>query len=318
MYEALVENYAEDDRIYLFGFSRGAFTVRALAGFIHRCGLLPPAQFSKAYNCFYREQHYEGMKSQSQLDEFKKRLKMFRNEDRKCKVHFLGIWDTVKSYGFIYPQSLPHLRHNPSVLAVRHALALNERRSYYQPTSWGGIDHPLYDDVKPDESKDANEEDVKEDKVKEVWFAGSHSDVGGGYKQCESGLARAPFEWMLREARARQLCLNSVEFEKVLNSFPTERVLHESLHRFWWISECLPRFELENIPIPGQRVLKWGSTGRREPLDTTRGKTLYVHNSVPDVYATMDIALPKDRSSEGGIAVKIVSERPVWRNILSA
>lgn len=252
----------EHDRIYLFGFSRGAFTVRALAGFVHRCGLLPTDrlhEFSKAYRHLYSEQHDEVMERQSQRDEFKRRVDKFKkeNEVRECTVHFLGIWDTVKSYGFVYPKSLPHLRHNPIVMTVRHALALDERRSYYQPTSWGGVDHPLYEDVRPDESKD----------VKEVWFAGSHSDVGGGYKQCESGLARASFEWMLGEACVRGLGLNDFGFEEVVQSFSNDPVLHESLHGFWcWVSECLPRFELENIPKAGKRVLKWGSTGQRDPL----------------------------------------------------
>jgi len=178
----------------------------------------------------------------------------------------------VKSYGFIYPKSLPHLRHNPTVISVRHALALDERRSYYQPTSWGGVDHPLYDDVRPNDSKDVRPNDSKD--VKEVWFAGSHSDVGGGYKECESALARAPFEWLLREACTRELRLDGVEFGEVLKSFPIDRVLHESLHGFWWwVAECLPRFELENIPMAGKRVLKWGSTGgKRDPLHMTPTK----------------------------------------------
>jgi hypothetical protein len=57
---------------------------------------------------------------------------------RDCEIHFLGIWDTVKSYGGIWPKSLPHLRHNPIVKTIRHALALDEHRSRFIPTSWGG------------------------------------------------------------------------------------------------------------------------------------------------------------------------------------
>ena len=110
MYEALATNYKKDDRIFLFGFSRGAFTVRALAGFVHRCGLLPTErlrQFSEAYKTLYEEQHFDGLQRQSQQEQLARSVERFRkqNDVRDCQIHFLGIWDTVKSYGFIYPKS---------------------------------------------------------------------------------------------------------------------------------------------------------------------------------------------------------------------
>ena len=291
MYAALSREYKDADTtpVFLFGFSRGAFAVRALAGFIHRCGLLPPQHldcFSKAFDSFYEEQHREAMAPRARED-FDNRIKQFKkdNNSRECRIHFLGLWDTVKSYGFIYPKSLPHLRHNPIVSTVRHALALNERRSYYQFTSWGGIDHPLYQDVQPGDSPD----------VKEVWFAGSHSDVGGGYAPCSNGLARPPFAWMVREARAQGLCVSDRALASVLDDFHEELTPHESLRRRWWITELLPRFELENVPFPGRRLLKWGSTGHRNPLEVARRKSVYVHVSVHRVYAQAELALIGDR-----------------------
>ena len=182
LYGKLAGSYSEGDRIYLFGFSRGAFTVRVLAGLLHRCGLLrqaDPARFWEAFELY--ERHYEHIESRRELEQLKADVSAFRAAyARDCVVHFLGLWDTVKSYGFIVPTSLPHLRHNPIVRTVRHALALDERRSYYQATSWGGVDDPEYNDQHHGDSLD----------VKEVWFAGSHSDVGGGYEGDQSGLAR--------------------------------------------------------------------------------------------------------------------------------
>ena len=281
-------------KVFFFGFSRGAFTVRALAGFIHRCGLLPPDRLqhaSDAYHRFYNERHYEVM-SRETLDDFRRRLDDFRRQQaaRPCSIHFLGLWDTVKSYGFIYPKSLPHLRHNPSVASVRHAMALNERRSYYQLTSWAGVDHDVYQDSRADDSKD----------VKEVWFAGSHSDVGGGYPVSQSGLARAPFEWMIGEARDQGLLVDEKALKDVTSTFSTELDIHESLHGPWWIAEFLPRFELENIPIPGRRIARWGSTGERDLRQTARNHCVHVHPSVHDVYSRMDVIL----KSSGGLRIE--------------
>lgn len=191
MYGGLARWYADGDRLYLFGFSRGAFTVRVLAGVLHRCGLLQPGnldRFRQAFGLY--ESHYQHIENPAELQRRRAEVQCFKERYtvRTCDVRFLGLWDTVKSYGFIVPKSLPHLRHNPSVKTVRHALALDERRCYFQATSWGGVDHPEYDDSRLGDSPD----------VQEVWFTGSHADVGGGYKASESGLARAPFTWMVR------------------------------------------------------------------------------------------------------------------------
>jgi uncharacterized protein (DUF2235 family) len=285
LYVALASEYKTDEStpVFLFGFSRGAFTVRALAALVHRCGLLPPERlslFSRAYTEFFEERHRERM-APAAREAFDARLDKFRDDTgaRKCRIRFLGIWDTVKSYGFIYPKSLPHLRHNPDVGTVRHAVALHERRSYYQLTSWGGVDHPLYEDTHPGDSSD----------VKEVWFAGSHSDVGGGFPRWRNGLARAPFEWMVRQAQGYGLHVSGAGLDGVWKEFGTELALNESLRRGWWIAELLPRFELENIPFPGQRVLKWGSTGARDPLSVRRGNCVSVHATTLDWHQAADV-----------------------------
>jgi len=272
--------------LYLFGFSRGAFTVRVLAGLLYRCGLLQAADLDRFRQTFrLYESHYQQVENAAELARQRVAADSFRERYavRTCDVHFLGLWDTVKSYGFIVPKSLPHLRHNPSVKTVRHAVAIDERRSYFQATSWGGIDHPEFDDSQPGDSSD----------VREVWFTGCHhADVGGGYQACESGMARAPFTWMVREAQPYDLEFDECELEKILQTFPSTWTAHESLDWKWWPVELLPRMELENIPIPGTRVIRWGSSGRRNLAHFSRGGSAWVHSSVLDLYAARDIALP--------------------------
>ncbi|HED17756.1 MAG TPA: DUF2235 domain-containing protein [Gammaproteobacteria bacterium] len=105
-----------------------------------------------------------------------------RTFSRECPVHFLGLWDTVKSIGWIYdPVNLPYTMNNPSVGVVRHAISIDERRALFRSNLWGA---------------GTDEQDVLQ-----VWFAGVHSDVGGGYPENESGLAKIAMQWMVEEAQ---------------------------------------------------------------------------------------------------------------------
>ena len=274
MYKALAESYRDEtDRVFLFGFSRGAFTVRVLAGLIYRCGL-PPRElahdraafdecFAEAYRVY--EPHAEDC---SRTEEFRKRYKV-----RDIEIQLLGIWDTVKSYGGIWPQSLPHLRHNPIVLRVRHALALNERRSWFVPTSWGGIDidKPNAESVKPDAR-------YAKQQVKELWFPGAHSDVGGGDREADTSII--PFRWMLREAQPLGIILTDAGRSELLVSDPPRSPqIHESLTWGWRLTEYFPRWELDNSRRPPKRLFKSWSTGRRHPDKFRRGKEPLLYQS---------------------------------------
>jgi len=191
LYKALADAYQDGPPgtrsvIYLIGFSRGSFTVRVLAGLIHRCGLLPPKHphFSSAFRRAYRlyKPHRPNTRA---IEQFKQSERV----STPC-VRFLGIWDTVKAYGGIWPRSLPHLRHNVSVERVCHAMSLDEQRSWFLPTSWGGIDS--------DPPRPETRSECRTQTVEEIWFRGSHSDVGGGLD--DDAASKAPLRWMLNEA----------------------------------------------------------------------------------------------------------------------
>jgi uncharacterized protein (DUF2235 family) len=264
LYTALAESYAPGDAIYLFGFSRGAFTVRVLAGLLFRCGLLPKntRDFAAAFDTAYQlyRPHLVNFVA----------VERFKHDEhvREPRVHFLGLWDTVKSYGGIWPQSLPHLRHNPIVDTVRHALALDEQRSWFLPTSWGGIDS---DPVLGDSRSLAQD-------VLEIWFRGSHSDVGGGYDDDDA--ARIPLRWMLNEAADAGLRLNEAGRALARSSDPLRPALHNSLTRDWVVREYVPRWEIDNSFWPPKRFFKCGRTGVRHPAQFARQQMVRLHSSV--------------------------------------
>jgi uncharacterized protein (DUF2235 family) len=290
MYAFLMAHYVYGDRIYLVGFSRGAFAVRALAGLIHRCGvLLPGSDHLIPYALRLYTPHVEHLPVHSRkLQRHKKALNRFvtafswPRDERP--IELLALWDTVKSFGYFWPRSLPHTRHNPSVHRLRHALSLDERRAFYQATTWGGIDN--------------NDKPAPKDQlIEEVWFAGVHSDVGGGLEDDEGALARVTFEWMLEGVLGSDLCFDTEKLRAILGELPTfanststsgsaPRVsdtvkVHASLWPWWWIAELLPRVDIRNVPPKPYRVLVWTPfRNRRKPEKFARHGKISVHNSV--------------------------------------
>jgi len=222
-YQFLMTNYEAGDAVYLFGFSRGAFTVRALAGMLHSTGLLHAGtenliRYAQEY---WRQDFGPASPGGKICAEFK------RTMARPCPVHFIGVWDTVSSVGMINRfKVFPYTARNPVVAHVRHAVAIDERRSCFrQNLMWPDAAAPAQD-------------------VKNVWFAGVHSDVGGGYPKAEAGLAKISFEWMMREARACGLQVDAAALNQELtNDGAAPDPLadrHESLKGLWRIVELIP------------------------------------------------------------------------------
>jgi uncharacterized protein (DUF2235 family) len=155
--------HGPEDRIFLFGFSRGAFTVRVLAGLLFRCGL---ATWESTHGAAFFDETWQLYQAHFTDYEAVRKFRETYNQ-RDAHVAFLGLWDTVQSYGGLIQIALPHVRHNPSAGIVLHALALDEGRSWFKVTPWGRPD------INPDDPRYAYQN------VMEVWFRGAHSDVGG-------------------------------------------------------------------------------------------------------------------------------------------
>ncbi|KAG2009454.1 hypothetical protein CC2G_012391 [Coprinopsis cinerea AmutBmut pab1-1] len=127
-YEFLMQNYQAGDRISMFGFSRGAYTARSLAGMLHKVGLLPADNFEQvpfAYKMYTRTDHI----GWEQSNEFKKAFSIH------VDIDFIGVWDTVDSVGII-PKRLPFTTSNTIVRTFRHAVALDERRAKFKANLW--------------------------------------------------------------------------------------------------------------------------------------------------------------------------------------
>lgn len=263
-YKFIVANYEPGDKIFLFGFSRGAYTARAVAALLHSIGLLHQnTECLLPYAIRYWQSDFGPNSPGGQTcAEFKATLA------RPCPVHFIGVWDTVGSVGFINNfRTFPHTMRNPEVTHVRHAVSIDERRTTFRQN--------LMVPIPPTQD------------VKNVYFAGVHADVGGGYKPEKSGLAKIAFEWMMREAAAGELDIDPSAMARELTGTgappdPTG-LLHKSLHGFWWLGELLPmrRYSFEDH----KRHWHWLVGAFNQPRNLERTATesyVFLHQSVLD------------------------------------
>ncbi len=219
-YRFLMQTYQPGDAIFLFGFSRGAYSARVLAGMLHKVGLLSAGNDELvpfAWRMFKRRRN--AALARGFRDTF----------SRTVAVHFLGVWDTVSSVGWIWdPKHYPHTAANPSVQTLRHAVSLDERRADFIQNLW-----------KPLDGQDA----------REVWFPGVHCDIGGGYSETEAGLSKITLRWMVAEAQACGLLVDPERRDALLPTHDTAAAtapsplgtLHRSLRGWWWLAEVLPR-----------------------------------------------------------------------------
>ena len=235
-YGYLVRNYQDGDRVFLFGFSRGAFTVRVLAGMLHGVGLLHPGTENILPDLW---KHYRGIRilpedasPEEKADARKyheKTEELRRKFTRPCPVAFLGPWDTVGSVGmYNMNQAFPFTFNNPSVAVVRHAVSLDEQRAAFRSNVFKADETPVG-------AKGRR-------RVMNVWFPGVHSDVGGGYPWPESGLAMQAFQWIVREAQDFGLLVDQAKYQDLLQGCAPSATaqMHESLHGAWKGIEYLP------------------------------------------------------------------------------
>jgi uncharacterized protein (DUF2235 family) len=219
-YEFLVKNYEDGDDIFMFGFSRGAYTVRAIAAFIHKIGLLRLEQVNlagsglTAYKQFFPhgqpalgaglrelEGHIAGdelspLKRDDQAAQFARILSA-----RWPTIRFIGVWDTVASVivprpdRFYWPslEELAFTQANQSVKAFRQAISIDERRRMFRLKPWD--EGQTFMKTRFSQTNNSEPQDCLQ-----VWFAGVHNDIGGGYPEKESRLSKFPLLWMIDEA----------------------------------------------------------------------------------------------------------------------
>jgi hypothetical protein len=189
----------------------------------------------------------------------------------------------VSSVGWIWdPVKLPYTAQNPDMMNGRHAVSIHERRCYFRNNMW---DAPL-----PSQS------------LKQVWFAGVHSDIGGSYAEAESGLSKITLEWILCEALQAGLLVDRHKaeqiLERILPSSPSpadpKAEAHNSLTWFWWILEFFPHLYDDpvlkrakwRIPIGARRFIPEGSVlhatvGEKRWLDQS-----YMPSNLPAISDT--------------------------------
>ena len=223
-YRFIINNYEKGDELFLFGFSRGAFTVRSLSGLIRNSGILKIEnldQVKKAYQ-IYRSRKPDLQPRAVEATLFRKTFAV----EETTRIKFIGVWDTVGALGnplvfngiFSKRNQFHDTELSSKINNAFHALAIDENRKNFEATLWH------------------QQDDSKDQVLEQVWFAGIHSDVGGGYPETETGLSDIALKWMLEKAESRHL-----NFDKVSINPDALALKHESYTGFYKLKPKLYR-----------------------------------------------------------------------------
>ena len=211
-YRFLIANYEPGDAIYVLGFSRGAYTARSLCGMVRKCGILKRASVLHYHDALQLYRRSDCGPNDPESVAFRRKHSVLGQEN--VEIQFLGVWDTVGALG-IPLRGLRWLSRREDqfhdtelsgcVRYAYHALAIDEHRGPFQPTLWA---------YKPKPNQ----------VVRQVWFAGAHSDVGGGYP--EIGLSHFALRWMIDGARSAGLAFDP----EVMSDYPLKANVSENVH----------------------------------------------------------------------------------------
>jgi uncharacterized protein (DUF2235 family) len=241
-YTFLMHNYRDGDRIFVFGFSRGAYTALALTGMIHTVGLLRPgADNLVPYAMKLYANSGPDQPSTAEKQRFWKLRRDFTAtfgnpelpgpfDTEHKQIEFLGIWDAVKSIGWfnwraqLQQARWPYTRKVTSVRTGRHAISIDENRRQYAEYRF-----------------DSEQLADRTGELREMWFAGVHSDVGGTFDDNHS-LADIALKWMVDEAVAAGLLVDPGAYHRVLDAklgeeLPADHALG-TIHAnglLWWL-----------------------------------------------------------------------------------
>nr|VFK77981.1 MAG: Uncharacterized alpha/beta hydrolase domain (DUF2235) [Candidatus Kentron sp. SD] len=316
LYTFLVKNYRPGDRIFLFGFSRGAFTVRSLAGMIARCGIIDPAKIEgdggladcvKHTYYAYKYAHFRCQNNLTEADEDLKECGINYQSNWRAKtdygeggvqvpIHFIGVWDTVDAVGLPVDELRDGLAGSIRLLArcfdwalrklpvlkfSGHALQPEVRNAFHALA----IDderqtfHPLLWTQPPD--PDPDPDDLTGQCVQQVWFCGMHSNVGGGYPKDQ--LAHVPLDWMLARAEDCDLRVHPSHREEFDHQINAHGQMHDSRSGLAVYYRYHPR-NIKKLWEEAHGARKTWCSGEKEEKSENNQKMppILVHESVLD------------------------------------
>ncbi len=199
-YRFIVQNFEPGDELFFLGFSRGAYTARSTAGFVRNCGILRREHEDRVDEAYtlYRDKSSKTHPRGTEASLFR------RSYSHETRIRFVGVWDTVGALGIPIDGALISLinrrwefhdtKLSGAVDSAYQALAIDEKRGPFRPTLW------------------TQENPPPEQHVEQVWFAGVHCDVGGGYPDHE--ISDIPLLWMVDRARSSGLAFRAEAFTK--------------------------------------------------------------------------------------------------------
>lgn len=309
----LCRHYRPGDAIYLFGFSRGAYTVRVVAGLIYLIGLLQEHQVNFAGYAL------KAYKKAREANDFRIARDFQRVVTPQCvPIRFVGVWDTVSSvivpgrlpFSGLRLEELPFTSHNPAVQVFRHAIAIDEFRRMFRIKPWK---EPQ--EFKPNPHSRAKS--VPPQDIRQVWFAGSHSDVGGGFIEEQSALSKFPLLWMLEQARAHGLHIRTSMVNHIVRGKPRANARSYTkpdpagpLHRmawYWRLLEILPksvryqdwpkrrRLFGRYLPLAEPRSIPDGSLIHSSAIERMRRIRGYRPPNLPSTYTIEMLTGPTDK-----------------------
>jgi hypothetical protein len=290
-YRFLAQNYEPGDEIFVFGFSRGAFTARSLVGMVGYVGLITKLalvhdQLVKARD-FYKERKQDD-------DNRSPALVAWRTEHchASTPIQFVGVFDTVGALGvpgaMVLAPKFHNLELSDEVRCARHALAIDELRLKFEPSLWT--------------AKKAGQ--TEDERVKQVLFEGAHSDVGGGY--ADTGLSDSTLLWMVTEANKQGLVLDIPLLATYVAS-GSKAIRHNPLK---------PMFRVDNVLITIKQKLglakDGGFEGKLRRLDLPSRLSVRVASTAADdltggAYKPANLASYAERSKNfAGIIEPVV------------
>jgi uncharacterized protein (DUF2235 family) len=281
-YQRLAEHFTPGDRIYLFGFSRGAYTARSLGGMIRKCGVLRRDRLDRLDAAFDLYRRRDETADAEDAQQFRQANSV------ETAIHFIGVWDTVGSLGIPLAafRGIDNVLcgfHDTSLSSIikhgYHAVAIDENRKQYAPTLWTG---------QPDPGQT----------IEQRWFIGAHSNVGGGY--ADDRLSDLALAWMYQKASACGLRLKPF----VANANDCRGAIHDSYKEFLGSLNFLYRW----FSFRFYRPINFGTCGQaldRSPVDRLEVDRNYHPKNLRRYGTVVELAqyIPATAPGSAGVAV---------------